>query len=242
MGILNHRSTRAVRLRWVCKPDCHTAARSFHDPESPKRNIEERRKILRTLASAAGLVLAGCVKDGATRGAGADLKQDEKDEAEVTPGEDLMQEHGVLERVLLIYDECAHRIEHSETLDPGVLRGPAGIIRRFVEEYHEKQEEEFVFPRLEAARREVALVAILRRQHQRGREITDDVVRLSSAGTAGPRVLAAVGLLGCGALALSLPLTSVVGGVGVLAVGALIYAFRRRPRARGAKLGETGGR
>ena len=162
------------------------------NPEDPKRNIEERRKILRTLASAAGLVLAGCVKDGATHGAGVDLKQAEKDEAEVTPGEDLMQEHGVLERVLLIYDECARRIEHSEPLDPAALTGAAGIIRRFVEEYHEKQEEEFVFPRLEAAQREVALVAVLRRQHQRGREITDDVVRLSRAGTAGPKLAQAL--------------------------------------------------
>jgi basic amino acid/polyamine antiporter, APA family len=57
-----------------------------------------------------------------------------------------------------------------------------------------------------------------------------------------PRVLAAIGLLGCGALALTLPLTSVVGGAGVLGVGALIYAFRRRRRTRGAKASETGGR
>ena len=162
------------------------------NPENPKQNSEERRKVLRTFASAAGLVLAGCVKEGATRGASADLNHDEKDEPEVTPGEDLMQEHGVLERILLIYDECARRIEHGEPLDPGVLTGAAGIIRRFVEEYHEKQEEEFVFPRLEAAQREVALVAVLRRQHQRGREITDEVVRLSSAGTAAPQLAQAL--------------------------------------------------
>jgi hemerythrin-like domain-containing protein len=162
------------------------------NPEIPNQNIEDRRKVLRTLASAAGLIVAGCVKEDATRGAGADLNQGEKDEPEVTPGEDLMQEHGVLERVLLIYDECARRIEHSEPLDPGVLTGAAGIIRRFVEEYHEKQEEDFVFARLEAARREVALVAVLRGQHQRGREITDDIVRLSTAGTAAPQLAQAL--------------------------------------------------
>lgn len=160
--------------------------------ENPKQNLEERRRLLRTLVSAVGLGLAGCATTGAAREGHTTTDQGKKDEAEVTPGEDLMQEHGVLERVLLIYDESARRIERSEPLDPQVLTGAAGIIRRFVEEYHEKQEEEFVFPRLEAARREAELVAVLRRQHQRGREITDEVVRLSSAGTAAPQLAQAL--------------------------------------------------
>jgi hemerythrin-like domain-containing protein len=88
-----------------------------------------------------------------------------------------MQEHGVLERILLIYDEAARRIENSEQLDLRVITSAAGIVRRFVEDYHEKLEEQFVFPRLQAAHREVDLVAILLRQHQRGREVTDDIVR-----------------------------------------------------------------
>jgi hypothetical protein len=44
-----------------------------------------------------------------------------------------MQEHGLLERVLLIYDESARRIEHGEQVDLAVLTSAAGIIRRFVE-------------------------------------------------------------------------------------------------------------
>lgn len=43
-----------------------------------------------------------------------------------------------------------------------------------------------------------------------------------------PRGLAVAGLLGCGVLALSLPLTSVAAGAGVLAVGAGLWALRRR--------------
>lgn len=46
-----------------------------------------------------------------------------------------------------------------------------------MEGYHEKLEEQFVFPRLKTARREVELVAILLRQHQRGRQLTDDILR-----------------------------------------------------------------
>jgi len=99
----------------------------------------------------------------------------------VTPGEDLMQEHGALERILLIYDEAAHRIETGQELDLRVLASAAGIVRRFVEDYHEKLEEQFVFPRLQAAHRETDLVATLLLQHQRGRQLTDDVVRRAGA-------------------------------------------------------------
>ena len=150
--------------------------------EPTNQAVEERRDFLRTVASAAGLALAGCATAGSTRGGRADTSQGTHEEAEVTPGEDLMQEHGVLERILLIYDEAARRIEHSEPLDLAVLTSAASIIRRFVEDYHEKLEEQFVFPRLQVARREVDLVAVLLRQHERGRQVTDDIVRRTGAG------------------------------------------------------------
>ena len=39
----------------------------------------------------------------------------DKDELEVTPNEDLMREHGLLRRVLLIYDESINRLtQHSK--------------------------------------------------------------------------------------------------------------------------------
>jgi APA family basic amino acid/polyamine antiporter len=46
--------------------------------------------------------------------------------------------------------------------------------------------------------------------------------------SAGSVVVPAVGLLGCGALAVSLPLASTVAGAGVLALGAVIFLVRRR--------------
>ena len=146
------------------------------------RAVEERRDFLQTVVSAAGLALAGCATSGATRGRRADVNRgNHHNEAEVTPGEDLMQEHGVLERILLVYDEAARRIERAEQLDGAVITSAAGIVRRFVEDYHEKLEEQFVFTRLEAAQRELDLVATLRRQHQRGRELTDEIVRTAGS-------------------------------------------------------------
>jgi hemerythrin-like domain-containing protein len=153
--------------------------------------VVQRRELLRSVASAAGIVLVGCAASGAGRGDAAspsnqdkgdkDKEKDkEEDEGEVTPGEDLMQEHGVLERILLIYDEAARRIDAKESFDPGVVKSGADIVKRFVENYHEKNEEQFVFPRLQAAGREVDLVSVLLRQHQRGREVTEDILRKAS--------------------------------------------------------------
>jgi APA family basic amino acid/polyamine antiporter len=48
-----------------------------------------------------------------------------------------------------------------------------------------------------------------------------------------PRLIPAVGLLGCVVLAFALPLASVVSGVGVLALGAAAYGLRRRGERRG---------
>jgi hypothetical protein len=42
----------------------------------------------------------------------------EESEEEVSPSEDLMREHGVLKRVLLIYGESIRRIEGDEDLPP----------------------------------------------------------------------------------------------------------------------------
>ncbi len=137
----------------------------------------DRRRFVQTAASAATLMVAGCTSP----------KQ-----AEVTPGEDLMQEHGLLERILLVYGEAASRIERGERFDLGLVRACAEIVRRFVEGYHERLEERFVFPRLEQARREAELIAILRRQHERGREVTGEILRRASSGPSTPELAALI--------------------------------------------------
>jgi hemerythrin-like domain-containing protein len=131
--------------------------------------LETRRTFLQV--TSAGLALAACASSSSRH------EEAEGEEAEVTPGEDLMQEHGVLERVLLVYDEVIRRIQRGEAFDANVVARAADLVRRFVEDYHERNEEQHVFPRLESAKREVELVAVLRKQHQRGREITDEIAR-----------------------------------------------------------------
>ncbi|MFZ0927289.1 MAG: hemerythrin domain-containing protein [Syntrophobacteraceae bacterium] len=100
-------------------------------------------------------------------------------ECEVNPVEDLMREHGVLRRVLLIYEEAISRINERKDLPSGVIADSAGIIRRFVEDYHEKLEEDAIFPRFEKAGKFNDLVRVLIVQHQAGRRLTDSILKLS---------------------------------------------------------------
>lgn len=55
------------------------------------------------------------------------------------------------------------------------------VIRNFVENYHEKLEEQFIFPLFEKRKEMVDLVSELRRQHEAGRRITDAVLQNATA-------------------------------------------------------------
>jgi hemerythrin-like domain-containing protein len=103
-----------------------------------------------------------------------------KEKEEVTPTEDLMREHGVLNRVLLIYEEAVRRLIGQRELPPEVLADAAGMIRNFIENYHEKNEENYLFPRFEKAGKLVDLVKVLRIQHQTGRRLTGSIQQLST--------------------------------------------------------------
>ena len=135
--------------------------------------MEQRRR--RDLL-VAGIALAAFPASGAGKKA--------KEDQEVSPGEDLMREHGVLNRVLLVYDESVRRLESGEDGRLDLLAAAAGLIRRFIEGYHEKLEEAQLFPRFEKAGKLVDLVSVLRLQHAAGRMLTGDVLKLAVSATA----------------------------------------------------------
>jgi hemerythrin-like domain-containing protein len=109
-------------------------------------------------------------------------KGGEKKGEEVTPPEDLMREHGVLDRVLLLYEAGIRKFASNDDFDPALITQSAGIIRDFINNYHEKSEEEHVFPRFKTAGQMTDLVDILLRQHQAGRKVTDTILRLAPSG------------------------------------------------------------
>ena len=121
------------------------------------------------------------VTGGAALLVASGARADKKDEDEVSPTEDLMREHGVLRRVLIVYGEVLRRFDAGREVPPDALAHAAMIIRAFIEDYHEKDEEEFIFPRFEKAHKLTDLVATLRAQHQAGRKLTAEVQKLATA-------------------------------------------------------------
>lgn len=138
--------------------------------------FETRRRFL----ALAGTIGGGMALGGLPSMAGAAGKRRAEEEGEVTPVEDLMREHGVLRRVLLIYEESVRRVEEGGEVPAEVIPDSADIVRRFVEDYHEKLEENEIFPRFEKAGKLVDLTKVLYSQHQAGRRLTD-TIRQSSA-------------------------------------------------------------
>src|SRR5262249_11733972 len=128
---------------------------------------DDRRRFL---ATATALGLTGLT--AALRGARGDEKKKEKPEEEVTATEDLMREHGVLNRALLVYEEGLRRLRAKDEVPPDVFLKTATLVKKFVEDYHEKLEENFIFPEFEKARKLADLTAVLRKQHQAGRALT----------------------------------------------------------------------
>ena len=136
--------------------------------------------------------------EAASSKAGEESKQGEgKGEPDVTATEDLMREHGVLRRALIVYRETAGRLRaNPPTVPPEALQRTARLFRAFGEDYHERKlEETYIFPVVKSAGGPAAAYPdILLAQHTRGREITDYVLGATQAGkiTGGARQLADV--------------------------------------------------
>src|SRR5215831_7010380 len=143
-----------------------------------------RRGFLTSVAGT-GVILISAAARGAEEKKKEKGKEKEsgkgKREEGIPPTEDLMREHGVLRRILLVYDEAARRLPGDDAV-VAVVGSAAGVVRRFVEAYHEKLEEEFVLPKLEKAGKLVDLAKIIRVQHAAGRKLTESISKNAKAG------------------------------------------------------------
>jgi hemerythrin-like domain-containing protein len=149
-----------------------------------------RRDILTSLTVAgAGALLIGCRatspnRSSATNDDGREPAPGEALPEQVTAMEDLMREHGILRRALLVYRESAARLRQDPAAVPAAtLEKTAQLFRVFGEDYHEKRlEETFVIPVVKKVQGGVASYGdILMAQHARGREITDYLLSVSKA-------------------------------------------------------------
>ena len=153
------------------------------------RAHDTRRDFLRASAVVgAGLILVGCGGTGREQSGQRSNNQpspreDENEEGgEVTATEDLMREHGVLRRALLVYSAAAEKLRRDpSSVPPDALQKTATLFRAFGEDYHEKKlEEAYIFPAVRQAGGEAAPYPdVLVVQHNRGREITEYVLALT---------------------------------------------------------------
>lgn len=157
---------------------------------------ETRRQLLTRISltglslTGAGALLIGCrAQPGGT--AGGATNEENKPPApgeavpvDVTATEDLMREHGVLRRALLVYQESAEKLrQDAASLPADALEKTAQLFRMFGEDYHEKRlEENYIIPVIKKVQGPAAAFGdVLLAQHQRGREITDYLLSVSKA-------------------------------------------------------------
>jgi hemerythrin-like domain-containing protein len=154
-----------------------------------------RRQFIRTSTIvSAGLLLAGCRGGSGTNSqtkasSESPAKPDENQMGgEVTATEDLMREHGVLRRALLVYSAVEIKLRgNPSAIAPDALQKNAKLFKAFGEEYHEKKlEEAYIFPAVKKAGGEAATYPdILIAQHNRGREITDYIISVTQGAKLG---------------------------------------------------------
>jgi hemerythrin-like domain-containing protein len=89
-----------------------------------------------------------------------------------------MQDHGLLGRVLLVYEESMRRLEDGDDFFPLSLVRAAQVMSDYVVDYHQTLEEVYLFPRFRRSDTHVGLIEILRHQHDVGRRLTASVLDL----------------------------------------------------------------
>lgn len=109
-------------------------------------------------------------------------KGEELEEKESSPMEDLMKEHGFVERILIMYQRLIDRADMEQYLDIPVINRSAKMIRDYVNNHHERDEERYIFPKFREARYVGDLVETLKEQHDRSRKIANELVDLSAKG------------------------------------------------------------
>lgn len=102
---------------------------------------------------------------------------------EVSPNEDLMREHGILLRIFVIYEEISRRIDNNKEFKIQSLFDSINITKNFIENYHEKLEEDYIFPKFVKAHKQMDLIYTLKKQHDAGRKLTDQLITLTKEET-----------------------------------------------------------
>ena len=107
---------------------------------------------------------------------------EELEEKESSPTEDLMKEHGVIERIMLIYQRMIEKAITGQEVDVSVIDRASKMVNEYVSKHHERDEEKYVFPKFREANYIVDLVDTLEHQHNVSRALNKEVTELSAKG------------------------------------------------------------
>jgi hemerythrin-like domain-containing protein len=128
------------------------------------------------------LIASGLIGSASAAGLAIALPAMARDEVKksademLTPAEILSRNSGVLQRVMLVYENGIRRAIDGEDIDPTVFVQCAEVARDFFHNYHEKAEQELVYPVFKKAGRMVNLVTALSAQQGEGRKLTDSII------------------------------------------------------------------
>jgi hemerythrin-like domain-containing protein len=138
---------------------------------SERRGLDRRALI----GVGAGLVLGA----GATQAANALTTTSTASETPepASAGEALMTEHGVLKRLMLVYQTASDQLANGKTPPAQAIAETAELISDYVEGFHEGLEEAYIFPRVQTVH--PTLVHTLLVQHDRGRHLTSAISYLA---------------------------------------------------------------
>jgi len=92
------------------------------------------------------------------------------------PAETLMRDHGLMSRLLLLYEDSVRRLNSGLDFKPQVVVGTAEIIHTLIESFHQRLEEVYLFPRFVKSGTMIDLIEVLKSQHVAGRRLTKDIL------------------------------------------------------------------
>jgi hemerythrin-like domain-containing protein len=102
--------------------------------------------------------------------------------AERSPADSLLLEHGLAERIMLVYERFIKDWKSGEGADLPLINRTAQIAKSCLSDCHERNEERYLFPLFREEGCLAEMVDALEGQHEAGREVTDKIIDLSTPG------------------------------------------------------------
>lgn len=97
------------------------------------------------------------------------------------PTDDLMDEHRVIERMLVILIKASNRLEEGKSVDSAFYVGAVDFLKNFADKCHHSKEEKLLFVKMmeRGVSGEVGPIAVMMREHQDGRAHVKNLDKLS---------------------------------------------------------------